>query len=75
MVVSKRSKKSKTSKRSRKSGSSKKQIAYCVRCRDKVKMISCKYSKTVKGVPICKGKCEHCGTKVNRFLKKDSKSC
>lgn len=73
---SKRSKRSKVSKSSKGSkGSPSKHIAWCVRCHDKVKMTGCKITKSVKGQPMLKGKCSVCGTKVNRFVKKGTKSC
>jgi cytochrome c553 len=70
----KRTKRSKASKSSSK-GSPSKHIAWCVRCHDKVKMTGCKVTKSVKGQPMLKGKCSVCGTKVNRFVKKGTKSC
>jgi hypothetical protein len=71
--ASKKSKKSKKSKSSK--GSPSKHIAYCVRCGKNVKMTGCKLTKTSKGQPMLKGKCDACGTKVNRFVKKGTKSC
>ena len=74
--ISKRSKRSKRSKSSKGSkSSSSKNIAYCVVCKKKVKMIGCKLTKSVKGQPMLKGKCSVCGTGVNRFVKKGTKSC
>jgi|UniRef100_A0A6C0I6W3 hypothetical protein len=74
--ASKRSKRSKRSKASKTSkGSPSKHIAYCVRCGKKVKMTSCKLTKSVKGQPMIKGKCSVCDTKVNRFVSKGTKSC
>ena len=74
--ASKRSKRSKRSKASKASkGSPSKHVAWCVRCHEKVKMVGCKLSKSVKGQPMLKGKCGVCGTKVNRFVKKGTKSC
>ena len=74
--ASKRSKRTKRSKASKSSkGSPSKHIAWCVRCHAKVKMTGCKLTKSVKGQPMLKGKCSVCGTKVNRFVKKGTKSC
>lgn len=74
--ASKRSKRSKRSKASKTSkGSPSKHVAYCVKCAKKVKMTGCKLTKSVKGQPMLKGKCDVCGTKVNRFVSKGTKSC
>ena len=74
--ASKRSKSPKSSKRSKKSRASpSKHEAYCVRCRKTVKMTGCKLTKSSKGQPMLQGKCGVCGTKVNRFVKKGTKSC
>ena len=77
--ASKKTKRTKRTKRSKASKSSKgtpsKHIAWCVRCDDNVKITACKITKSVKGQPMLKGKCSVCGTKVNRFVKKGTKSC
>lgn len=72
-----KSRKSPKHSKSRKSkGSSySKYIARCLKCKKNVKISGCKISKTVKGQPMVKGKCGVCGTKVNRFVKKGTKSC
>lgn len=42
-------------------------IAYCVKCRVKREMKNPTHSKTSKGVPMTKGHCSHCGTKMCRI--------
>jgi len=42
--------------------------AYCVKCREKVKMKNGKETTTKNGRKMMKGKCPDCGTTVNRFI-------
>ena len=48
-----------------------KSTAYCLSCRKMMKITGCKLTKSSKGQPMVKGKCEKCGTKVNKFVKKN----
>ena len=80
--MSKRSKSPKASKSPKRSMSKRskspkgsKRTAYCLKCRKATKIVGCKLTKSSKGQPMVKGKCEKCGTKVNQFVKKSTKSC
>jgi len=44
-------------------------IAYCVKCKAKREMLNTTHSKTKRGVPMMKGKCPKCGTKMCRLGK------
>ena len=41
--------------------------AYCMRCRKKVEMKNPVTTKTKKGVPMSKGECSICGTRICRI--------
>ncbi|MCK9430222.1 MAG: DUF5679 domain-containing protein [Candidatus Omnitrophica bacterium] len=41
--------------------------AYCVKCKKKVEIKDGVKTKTKKGVPMLKGKCPNCNTKVCRI--------
>lgn len=46
--------------------------AYCVKCRHMVDISGAKKVKLKNGRWAMKGKCKKCGTKVFRFIKKNS---
>ena len=41
--------------------------AYCVKCKEKKKMVSPKETVTKNGKPMTKGKCPDCGTTICRI--------
>lgn len=41
--------------------------AYCVKCREKVKIEDAEKTELENGRPATKGKCPNCGTKVFRI--------
>jgi len=44
-------------------------IAYCMKCKAKREMKDVKMGKTKRGVPMAKGTCPKCGTKMCRLGK------
>jgi protein-arginine kinase activator protein McsA len=44
---------------------------YCVKCKKKSMMV--KATKVTKPRAMLKGQCKTCGTKINKFISKDSK--
>ena len=46
--------------------------AYCVKCKKKVEIIDGVLKTNKKNIKYIQGNCS-CGTKVNRFIKKDDK--
>ncbi len=48
-----------------------KSVATCLPCKKQVKIVGCKMSKSKKGQPMVRGKCEKCGRGVSRFVKKN----
>jgi hypothetical protein len=45
--------------------------AYCLKCKEKKEMHNCKLLTNKKGNEYLQSNCE-CGTKMNKFLKKDT---
>lgn len=45
------------------------QIGYCVKCKAKRTMVSCKNATSKNGRNMIKGVCKKCGTKMNVFTK------
>ena len=44
-------------------------IGYCVKCKKKQTMVSCKKATSSNGRNMMKGECKVCGTKMNKFVK------
>ena len=44
-------------------------IGYCVKCKKKQTMNSCKKATSSNGRNMMKGECKVCGTKMNKFIK------
>ena len=49
------------------------QTGYCVKCRSKKEIKNGVVKSSKKGNKYIQSNCETCGTKINRFLKKDYK--
>lgn len=45
------------------------QMGYCVKCKAKRTMLSCKNATSKNGRNMIKGVCKNCGTKMNVFTK------
>lgn len=45
--------------------------AYCVKCKEKRKMVNPKISRTSRGGYIAKGKCAVCGTNMAAIMSKE----